>query len=272
MSDANTARPRPGVFRTAGRAWRSTGSAILRMPLAFLLSLAAYGLVKFASSHAAALQAQAAGQGGQPSAEGPGAAVTVAAALVLCLYVLRVFALAPLAIAVHRFVLLGERSLLIPVTPAGRLLRFGGWLILLGLMNSLPDLLFPTSPQALQPALARLAVVVVAIVVGTRLVLMFPAIAVQTGATPLPLSWNATRWQFWRIAGTLFVTFLPVVVATGLVLLPAARLGLATTRWDTEWRVLAAIVVVLEIALGAAAASWLFVGYGLAPATPNLPD
>ena len=268
MSAASeTRRVRPKILHTMWRAWVSTGAAMRDMPLAFLMTLAAYGLVKLASSYAATLQAHAASQGGQSSAEAPSVAVTVAAVFVLCLYVLRVFALAPLAIAVHRFVLLDERSPLIPLTPAGRLLRFGGWLILLGLMNSLSSLLFPTLGPELQPSLARLAIMVVTAVVGIRLVLVFPAIAVQTRATPLSLSWSATRWQFWRIVGTLFVTFLPAGIVTWLILLLVARLGLTTTRWDTEWRVLAAIVAVFEVALGAAAASWLFVGYGLAPDT-----
>lgn len=263
MSDVAAARPRPGVFRTAAHAWASTWAALRAMPLTFLVTLAAYALVRLASSYAAGLQAQAAAEGGYPPADGPSGAETAAALLVMSLYVVRVFALVPLAIAIHRFVLLGERSPLLPLTPARRVLRFGGWLIVLGLLNSLSGLLNPRFGAALLPALGELAIEVVAIFVGIRLVLVFPAVAVQTDTKPLALSWRATNWQFWRIIGVLLVTFLPMGMATGLILWLAAYFDAATSQEVAGWRVLGATLDVLYVALGAAAASWLFLGYGL---------
>ena len=99
---------------------------------------------------------------------------------------------------------------------------------------------------------------------ATRLVLVFPAVAVGTGATPLLLSWNGTRWRFWRISAVLFLTLLPVLLMAGGALLLAIRLlPAAAMQMTVATPVLDGLVEALDIALGAAAASWLFVGYGL---------
>lgn len=262
MAQAKAARLYPGVFRTAGRAWRSTGLALLRMPLAFLVTVGAVALLRVGSSYAAALQTRAI-VAAEPADNAPGGPALIAAVLVLGLYVLRMVALAPLAVAVHRFVLLGERASLLPLKPAGRVLHFAGWMIVLGLLSSLPDLIAVPKPSA-AAATWKLAIAIAAAVAATRLVLVFPAVAVGVGTTPLSLSWHKTRWQFWRITAVLLLTVAVAQSLAGCMLLLAVRLApAAMARMNQVTPLLYAIIAGIDVALGAAAASWLFAGYGL---------
>lgn len=265
MAEASAVRLRPGVFRTAGRAWRSTWDALLQMPLAFLITALATVLLSVALSFLGVSRTQA----GHPMPNDSGRTAAVVALASLCTLVFQSLTVAPLAIAIHRFVLLGERSPLLPVVPLGRVLRFAGWLIALGVAGSIPALLnLVPLPGA---TLAGSAVLIVVAVVLMRLTLLFPAVAVQAPGDPARIGWRETRWQFWRIFAVLFVTGLPVLLVAGVILLlslrfdPSATLegALQKTFSSPLWSAFDG----LSVALGAAAASWLFVGYGLAPDT-----
>ena len=269
MAQADAARPRPGVFLTAGQAWRSTGQALLRMPLAFLLTMAALVLLGLASSRAGTLQHAVSGSVTSAPFSAAGSPISLApvvAVLVFGLYVLRLLALAPLAVAVHRFVLLGERSPLLPLRPLERLLRFAGWLLVLGLLYSLPGVAV-LLPSKLAAAIGAIALVIASMVVTTRLVLVFPAVAIGTARSSVALSWAATRWQFWRIVGVLLATTVPAqLLLVGVVLLIArSGPGTAITNLTVAMPLLDALFMAVVTALGAAAASWLFADYGLLP-------
>ncbi len=265
MAKASAVRLRPGVFRTAGRAWRSTWDALLRMPLAFLVTALATVLLSLALSSLGVSQALA--QARHPTPNDPGRTAAVMALASLCTLALQSLAVAPLAIAIHRFVLLGERSPLLPVVPLGRVLRFAGWLVALGVAGSIPALLdLVPLPGA---TLVGFAVLIVAIVVLMRLTLLFPAVAVQAPGEPARLGWRETRWQFWRIFAALSVTGAPILLIVGAILLLVLRFDPSATLQsaleETFLSPLWSAFNVLGVALGAAAASWLFVGYGLAP-------
>ena len=269
MAQAAAARPRPGVFRTAGQAWRSTGQAVLRMPAAFLLTMAVLALLNLASSRAGALQhAVSEPVIGAPSraASNPDLPALLAAMLVLGFYVLRFLALAPLAVAVHRFVLLDEHPSLLPLRPLRRLLRFAGWLLALSLLSSLPGLAVLLQSK-LAAAIGAVVLAIASMIVSTRLILVFPTVAIGTAGSAAPLSWTYTRWQFWRIVGVLLATLMPAPLLLGGALLLVARLvpGTAIANLTVVTPLLDVVLMTAITALGAAAASWLFSGYGLLP-------
>ena len=255
---ASVSKPvRPQVFRTVGRAWRSAGSALVRMPLAFLLTVAAL----------VAKDAVLRGLGSGAAVQAGDDLVQLTARAVLAT-LLAALLLAPLAIAVHRFVLLGERTQLLPLVPLGRVLRFAGWFTAIGVAISLPGL-FGLSPQP-WAKLAFSVLQIAAVVVATRLALVFPAVAVQPDGKPDRLGWRETKWQFWRIFSVLFLISLPVIAVEVLDLLwltdfnlrPGAPLP-ASLDSPLQYGINAAVKV-MGAALAAAAASWLFIGYGMA--------
>ncbi len=268
MSAPARQRVRPKVLRTVGRAWRSAGSALVRMPLAFVLTVAA--LVAMSG----ALQALGSGAAVQMGGDTIGPTTRGALATLLAI-VLQSLLLAPLAIAVHRFVLLGERARRLPLVPLGRVLRFAGWLVALGIAVSLPGL-FNLSPQPLAKLAFSLLQIAI-VVMTTRFALVFPAVAVQPDGKPERLGWRETSWQFWRIFTVLFLSGLPVIAVEALDLL-----------WLTDFNVrpgapvpagldsplqygINAAVRTMGAALAAAAASWLFIGYGMAGERPQAP-
>ncbi len=259
---ASVSKPvRPQVFRTVGRAWRSAGSALVRMPLAFLLTVAAL-VAKNAVLRAV-------GNGVAVQAGGDVIQLTTRAVLAALLAtVLQALLLAPLAIAVHRFVLLGERTQLLPLVPLGRVLRFAGWLVAIGAAVTLPGL-FKLSPQP-WAKLAFSVLQIAAVVMATRFALVFPAVAVQPDGKPDQLGWRETKWQFWRIFAVLFLIGLSITAVEALDLLwltdfnfrPGAPLP-ASLDSPLQYGI-SAVIGALGTALAAAAASWLFVGYGMA--------
>lgn len=263
MSAATHDTARPGVFRTAARAWRSAVSALLQMPLAFLLTIAAVVLVRLALSvpwFAVPLVSR------NHPVPAPSLAVTGHVVLVTVLgTILNALVLAPLAIAVHRHVLLGERTALLPLRPLRRLLRFADWLIVLGLAGDLPGLL-GLLPLPGAPLIGFVAMIVV-LVVTIRLVLVFPAIAVQPPTARASLGWRETYGQVWRIAAVLLVSTLPILGLALLVLLLGPRLSPGTTMQMIAISPLTAALDPFGTALGAAAASWLFLAYH-GPHTP----
>ena len=179
----------PSIFGTAARAWCSTFSALVRMPLAFLTTLALVVAVNVLTSYL--MPVAAAGQ----STPSPGTRLPVAdiaPVLVSSLLtdILRSLLLAPLAVAVHRFVLLGERSPVLPLTPLSRVLRFACWLIVINIASSIDAFLGPVFRGSGDVAtLVRIAAQITAIVVATRL-LLFPAIAVDAPGAEPQASWR----------------------------------------------------------------------------------
>jgi hypothetical protein len=114
--------------------------------------------------------------------------------------------LTPFFIAVHRFILVDEIADRYPLDPQDRrFARFFTWSLVLWLMTRFPAVAIGMlSPIAAMSALAVL--MIIAAVVGVRLIVLFPAIAVDApGATPA----NA----FADVQGFAFDVFLICVLA-----------------------------------------------------------
>ena len=260
MSHAVTRR-RPRILRTARQSWRSTGLGLRRMPAAFLITLLAGTLLEclpFVSR-----------VGASPVAGGIGPAAIEVLMTSIAVSFARSLIAAPLAIAMHRFVLLGEGTELLPLRPVGRVVRFTLWLTAVGTISDVGLFLLATMPGriVLIPVLQILGVVL-----AIRLILVFPQVALGATGHLARCSLSATRWQFWRIGTVSVVTILPIVAASLGIILLAHMLTPSLPWLQTSQGAIAVLVGLLTplgVALGASSASWLFLVYNrtdLAPA------
>jgi hypothetical protein len=263
MSAASkTRRVRPGLLRTVWHAWVSTWAAMRDMPLAFLLTAAASVLLAIVIAHLVAPPVVV-----PPGQEPP--AISYGTAILSLLRLLPVsfayaLTLAPLAVAMHRFVVLGERQTLLPLRPLSRVVGYAAWVTLFNACISLPGLIVQTSTPAQTLVVCLTFVVMVATV---RLTLLFPQIAVRTAGEPLRTFWAITRWRFWNTATVLVLAMVPVLALQFLIVLAVSGTITAATMAAVSDLPLLSALNAPYVAMGAAAASWLFVGYGLAPGT-----
>ncbi len=255
-------RPRtcPAILRTAWRAWTSTGAAMRAMPLAFLLTAAASALVATVIGHLASPTVVLPPP--RPAPPVPGAVPLLLSGLASSFaYAL---AAAPLAVAVHRFVVLGERPPLLPLRLLSRMLRYAAWVTLLGVSASLPFLFLERAP----PVLTLLASIVLT-VATVRLTLLLPQIATLRPGQPLRTFWADTRWRFWNTATVLALSVMPVLPLPFLVVLATrGRLTQATLAESLDSPLESALNA-LYVALAAAAASWLFIEYSRGDGAPD---
>ena len=267
MPATDTEKRRPRVFRTVCQAWCSVGSALLQMPLAFLLTIVASVLLS-----AALLPLQnkchlTPAQSDELMAGRPVGTAMCGTLLPFVSLILKSLILAPLAIAIHRFVLLGERTPLLPLAPVQRILRFAGWVVAVKSTLILPVLLIPFSPLAFN--FFGTVIVCVGTVVTVRLVLVFPTIAIGMSGYLAQRSFRQTRWQFWRIISVLIITVLPVYALALLAVLLTWQISTEITFQAILESPLFAVVSVLSVTVAAAAASWLFLDYGDAHGQPR---
>lgn len=257
MSALTSHQAQPGVFSIAGQAWRSAWLATRAMPLLVLVAtvtlLASYAGMTVLLAPLISMTSLAR----VPFSATDGLAVGIGRAVVL----------SPLAIAVHRFVLLGERTRLWPRAPTWAVLYFMSWLIAPSFVDNMAELLKPlTMPGAAITTTLQL----VLLIVLTRLSLMLPAIAVQSSQPLAELSWHQTRHRFWRTVAVLFVVEAPIVLANISLLTVASSRVLPMV--EPVLFALAGLAEVLGAIIGASALSWLFRRYdvtdepGLIPA------
>jgi hypothetical protein len=180
--------------------------------------------------------------------------------------------LAPIAVAMHRFILLGETRAH-PLARPGVILHFAAWLTVLRLppLIVLASPLLPTLPLATYGA-ATLVLGGGLTVLMLWLTLLFPAIAVEdpaTGAARLETALERTVGNFWLVVRAIVIAFLPIFVLTVLTPLmlnhaiqagvrgdPAARDVLAhITPWLVAFR---SCIAALSAGLGAGVASWIY--------------
>ncbi len=257
MSEASkTRRVRPRILHTVWQSWNSTWAAMMAMPLAFLATAAASVLVAVAAARLVGPTVIAPPQE-PPAIHGD----TALSALLTGLPATLAYALvvAPLAIAMHRFVVLGERQTLPPLRPLSRVIRYTVWVTLLGLSTGLPMALLPTATPVWM-LIASLATIVLA-VATVRLTLLLPQIAIQQAGEPLRTFWRSTRWRFWNTATVLALAVLPVLALQFVIILAAfGGITAASVSAASDMPLLSALNAPF-VALGAAAASWLFLAY-----------
>ncbi len=182
----------PGVFDAAKRAYRDLHDvyADLRnlMIIALVLTLALLG-IKFLLSW-----------------RGP--VVELAANIAFG------FVITPYLIAVHRFIILGEvttRYALVPRDP--RFQRFFGWSVVFALLGAAPWLLSSILPfPALLRGVLAFALAIAVLIVSMRLIIVLPAVAVDSER----VTWRGAMADTAGYAGRIFLICLVAGLPVGL--------------------------------------------------------
>ena len=162
-----------------------------------------------------------------------------------------VYALA--AIAVHRFILLGETAT--PRSwPVRRFLRFVGWLLVF-------QILFWMYLFSLRWHLVQLILGISILILTVRLILIFPALAMDEPGG-IEINWNRTRNQFWRIGAALVVALGPIYIVEFVVALGVFSQWLLGGSVFTPSAILMsainALLVTVNVTVAAAIASWAY--------------
>ena len=190
-------------------------------------------------------------------------------ALAILIGVIQSVLMAPLAIATHRYVILGEVARGYAIEPSSpRYRRFVCFSILLTMMFSLPNFIGSLLPgwgtsEGMTTAwnlISFVAIVVIA-VVAVRRAILFPAIAVEAPAATWSNARNDTKGHSWRVALVFFCVLVPLMVIT----IPLTLTLLAPPRLGEPGRILFTIISAgvhtVSLCAFAAAASHLFKAY-----------
>jgi hypothetical protein len=127
--------------------------------------------------------------------------------------------MAPLAIAVHRMVLLGETTERYNLNLSNsRFRRFVGFGIIIGLFWSVPNLILwfaqGSGTLLVVTSIVSLILQIVIAIVTLRRVILFPAIAVDALGATWSNARNDTKGHSWRVLFVLFCTLLPMTIVT----------------------------------------------------------
>ena len=229
---------KPKVFASAKLAWSDVFRAIAAMPalawgvvlLGLVLGVVDIVLTRWIS----------------PVPSTFGALVATSAVLVL-----KSFVLTPLYLAIHRYIILGEiTSGYALAAEQPRFQRFFLCTLALYALWVVPSILLLFGHGGVITA-AMLILSLFVTFVGTRLIILFPAIAVDAPGTSFRNAFDDTRGFFWRIFGILIVAMLPVFV-------PIIAVAFALGEQSAVFKLISAVVTMLSLALGIAIASRLY--------------
>ena len=160
------------------------------MPLAFVAT-AAVAVMVTAIVHRIAPAIPVQGPMPDPVTPPGFQALAVAMLVSLPLVFMHCMIVAPLAVAVHRFVVLGEYSPMLPLRLPSRALAYAAYATLFSLAYSLPQFV-EALPIPYSKAAATLVTAVVALVV-VRLTLLLPQLAVASPGERPRTHWNDMR-------------------------------------------------------------------------------
>ncbi len=251
------ATKKPPVLDTAVTAWKDAFRAIGAMPV---VAGIAFVLVLVTSLASIVIMPNPYALVGSPWLPVVSIVSTIVQAVLL----------APLAIAVHRFVLLGETTNRYPLDlGSSRYQRFVGFAILVKVLWLIPSLiqtLIPgaTANQALAAGLGivSFALVITVIIVVVRRVILFPAIAIDAPGATWSKARLDTKGSSWRVAFIFVLTTLPVLVISGplywFLLTPLTpQIPPSTGSW-LIFSVIGSVVGVPALCAFAAAASHIY--------------
>jgi hypothetical protein len=206
---------RPSVVQAAGQAWRDT-IATLRalMPLvwvALAISIVIAFLQRFVAPTEKAFET------------GP----LLAGFIIACA---QAFLLTPYLIAVHRCIILGETETRYRLEPGGhRFQLFLLWSIALSMFYWMPAFTIgsfsKTTELLLLASVLLLIVCVTAMIVSARLVILFPAIAVDAPGATWTNAMADTKGNVWRILLISMLAALPAFAGLIVILLAGQVVG-----------------------------------------------
>ena len=167
-----------------------------------------------------------------------------------------------MAIAVHRYILLGETAQRYELTPSRT--RFRRFLALTILIES--ALLVPRLAGMLvgaTPARGMVVAVVIVLVLYLvlRTLLLFPAIATDAPGADWERAMQDSNGRAWRIFLVLLIAFVPIIVASALLLLSVGRSGVTGHGTFAVIAVINAVAALAWLVVGAAVASRLYRAY-----------
>jgi len=252
LEGAIMAQSKPPIIGTAVTAWEDAFRAIAAMPLVIgiafiiviLLSLASFWIIPdpgaLAASHWLPI-------------------FTIASSIV------QGPLLAPLAIVVHRYVLLGEVANRYPIEPSSaRYIRFSGFAILVKVLLSIPSVVesFMLEEQDNPGVMALLGIAVLAlfiiiVLVVLRRVILFPAIAIDAPGATWSNARHDTKGSSWRVAFICLCVAVPAMIMGGLLYYVLLRPGFSGAG-RLMFSLLGAIVEIPTLCAFAAAASHIY--------------
>jgi hypothetical protein len=261
MSDP-TVEKKVNSRKIAGLAWRSGIDAVIKMPVllvsAMILSLALGFAQTQVLSHFPINLRQA-----MPIS-------LMRYFITLIVGLVSSFIQAPVAVAVHRFILLGETTGGIISLRPMHTRYFLAWLILIHMFVSLPLVFQVTLPRGFA-AFAMVALVTVAGMTTVRVSLIFPAIAIdassQNWRERLATSLKQTSGHFWLIFMAGVLVAIPFAVISTVTIIWQAldnlghagispRAGFQTLSWPLI--AYSAIIEPIWVVMAAAVLSWTY--------------
>lgn len=262
---------RPTARQVTARAWQSLFSATRRMAPFFITSFLLLVAVTFLTNRLSHLlpftPADYARHLVKPAPVPLGGMLLLLAFTTLST-ILGAIILAPVAVVMHRFILLGEARTGI-YTITGISLRFAAWAALFRVALQLFQMI-----QLLRPGMHFLVGLIDigywVLVLWT--LLLFPAIAVEEPSSSagrrLDTALERTKGNFWLTLRAMILTLAPLALVISFVILaPMLKDGINPARDPaqdvarfTSWPYLlwGAASSIALVALGAAAASWLY--------------
>ena len=265
---------RPTVLGIARRAWSSLSRAAGRMlPLFIIAYLLMVGLDLAVDrvSHILAIPSiDSLKQLVKDGKRLPWPSVSKAVALEVATSILRAIITAPLAVAMHRFILLDETRHFYFLSRLT--LKFAIWLVALQVPVIVLAwlILFAGSATGLVPLLVVLLIALGLLLMQTSQ--LFPAVAVEEPTTNLSARLETAlergEGMFWLTLVALILTFLPLALVQAVVVRVFAKLALRAPLIIPIGKATAGFLVVLLIS---AAVSWLY-SYGAHKKNAQLPD
>ncbi|HLW90461.1 MAG TPA: hypothetical protein VKS78_04055 [Roseiarcus sp.] len=178
--------------------------------------------------------------------------------VILILSIVQGFFLTPLAIAVHRFVLLGESNDSYNLDPQSpRFQKFFTFLAGIFFIEAIPQFFRELLWGPIGGVVGLVLAIVVAVIV-TRNVILFPAVAVDAPGADWPNAMADTQGHSWRVFFILLCIALPLGIAGGILMAVFAFIPII------GWVIIALIRGALTVAIVAsfaAAASHLYAAY-----------
>jgi hypothetical protein len=255
---------RVGVWRLSRNAWADAGAVMRRNASVFTLAFIALLIVGWAQLQVAPAP-RVGGAADLARASATMLAVLPISAVALLLHCAII---APCALAVHRYVLLGGDADRAVWGRPRRIVDFAAALLVIDLMGFLPGaglVLAALGVRAIGVVLFGVAglvlgvALVAAVVCSVRLLLVFPGLALDR-ADAWRDSWRLTRGHWWAITGSFFVCLLGIwVVGIALALIARALPGAVGLTLNALFNAGAGVV---SISVGAALASALYREYG----------
>lgn len=195
------------VFEIAGLAYRDS----IRAPLAFPALAAVTLMVSMAQTFLAAIIQYD--------------SVWLDMTIGLVLGSIAAFLMTPYLIAVHRYILLGEVTKTFDVRSRRFQQFFAYSVVLLLFMECLSIGMIVFGPRSTAGFVLTIAVLIAFTVVSVRVILLFPAVAVDSGKPDWRSAMRASRGHFWRISFVCLLVLAPEVVLLDVIVLRGVAVG-----------------------------------------------